>query len=84
MNSFNISRSEKNIFSNPYNYKKLGWSMARNCYHQHLKRMAKRYPFKFLELDGKELICHDPECYPNICHKKKIKIEIELIKLNAK
>ena len=80
----NISRSEKNIFSNPYNYKKLGWSMARNCYHQHLLRMVKKYPKKFLEIEGEKLICHDPECYPKICHKKKIYFQILKLKNNAK
>ena len=81
----NVSRSEKNIFSNPYNYEKLGWSMARNCYYLHLKRMVKKYPKQFLELDGQKLICSDPECYPKICHINKIRIEIEkLKKLNAK
>ncbi len=70
--SFNISRTEKNIFSNPFNYQKLGLSMAMTAYHSHITRMRKRYPEEFRNIKGKELICNDLDCWKQVCHKNSI------------
>lgn len=69
---FDISRIKKNIFSNPFNFRKLGIAMAATCYHRHLKKNYKKFPGEFLRLKEKKLICRDPDCYPSFCHKKQL------------
>lgn len=70
---FDVSRTQKNIFSNPFHFRKLGIACAQTCYHRHLRRMYKLHPEKFLQLKECELICRDTDCFPSICHKKVIK-----------
>lgn len=66
---FDISRIQKNIFSNPFHQRKLGLACAQTCYHRQMKRMYKRYPEKFIELKDKILVCNDTDCSPRTCHK---------------
>jgi hypothetical protein len=67
-----ISRNKKTIFSNPFNWQKLGWGCARYCYYTHLRRMYKLHTAEFEAIRGLELICYDPECTPQSCHKNVI------------
>jgi hypothetical protein len=67
---FDISRIEKNIFSNPFNFQKLGIAMASTCYHRHMKKNYKKFPSEFLRLKEYKLLCRDKDCFPSICHKK--------------
>jgi hypothetical protein len=78
---FDISRIKKNMFSNPFNFRKLGIPMAQTCYHRNLQKNYKKFPEEFLQLRGKKLICLDPDCYPLICHKKQL--ESFLKKING-
>lgn len=66
---FDISRIEKNMFSNPFSFKEHGIMRASICYKAQLNRLYKKHPCKFKELEGKLLVCNDTDCTPQICHK---------------
>jgi len=70
---YDISRIKKNIFSNPFNYQKLGVPMAQTCFHRQMKSNFKRYPDQFYDLKKNYvLFCKDRDCYPSICHKNTL------------
>ncbi len=69
-----ISRIKKNIFSNPFNFQKLGIPMAQTCFHRQMKHNYRLYPLEFTVLkeqlrENAKLVCYDDDCYPSICHK---------------
>lgn len=77
---FDISRIEKNIFSNPFNFRKLGIAMASTCYHRHMKKNYRQFPLEFLRLKEYELLCRDKDCFPSICHKRTLEGFLKKIK----
>jgi hypothetical protein len=77
---FDISRRQKNIFSNPFNQEKLGIAMASTCYHRQMKKNFKQYPFRFFALKEKKLFCRDTDCRPWSCHKNTLEIFLKKIK----
>lgn len=68
-----ISRNKKSIFSNPFNFRKLGVNCASTAYVAHIKRIYKLYPERFEEIKGAVLVCKDEDCWPKICHMNYIK-----------